>query len=98
MQQRREFARRIIPFDGLGGAENSRALVLRVLAAEIAHQPGANAFGLSDVQHLALAREHSIDTGPVGSGVSNVRSHYRELCVARRLLLDPRRAPNHALS
>ena len=61
-------------------AQDARALLLGVRAAEVAQQPRANALRLADVEHLAVAREHPIDAGPVLRAGAHVAAQRRDVC------------------
>ncbi len=65
VQQRAELARHVVPLDRRGLADDARALVGRVAAAEVAHQPRPHSLGLAHVDHVAVGPEHAVHARPV---------------------------------
>jgi hypothetical protein len=53
-------------------------------APEIAHQPGAEALRLADVDDLTARSEHAIDAGTIGRFGADVLAHDLDLFLGRR--------------
>src|SRR5262249_1285342 len=62
-QECRKLARRVLPNDELGLAQDVSGLGIATLGSKITEQPGPEAFRFAHVDELAFSADHAVNTG-----------------------------------